>query len=276
MEDVMQKSGKEVDVEHKLSVTLHRFIINTSIKLEDFALTTPNCVLTGESAWRCTYYGRDFTSNIFIAKKLPYYALVAMSFSKNKSFEDYKKDFGGLFKRDPNVTLQNFTLINWVEKFYTPFNHVSLTQLESLLYVDDDDIFIKKLKKGVKGGNKNKPEKIKSYDQDGDNGYDSDLTSPPPSKKQRVAIGNDDGKSPKVDMDQQKFSALAVHPFPKESNFVIEVYATGKLNVAGIPTEEYFNERVKPYINGKLYDLLEKCNMGGVKIDDIKDEFLLF
>ena len=274
MEADKQKSGKEVDVPHKLSVTLHRFIINTSIKLEDFALQTPNCVLTGESAWRCTYYGKDFTSNIFIAKKLPYYALVAMSFSKNKNFDSYKEDFAELFKKDPSVNLENFTLINWVEKFYTPFHHVSLNKLESLLYVDDDDIFIKKLKKGGGKGSKKKPAKIKSYDQEGGNAYDSDLE--PSNKKRRIEIGNDDGNSPRVNMDQMRYSALALHPFPQESNFVIEIYSTGKLNVAGIPNEDYFHERVKPYINGKLYNFLKECNIENIQIDDLKDEFLIF
>lgn len=264
---------KEKEIEHKLSVTLHRFIINTTLKLDEFAFSTPNCVLTQESSWRCTYYGRDFTSNIFIAKKLPKYALVAMSFSKNKTFEDYKNDFKNLFKNDPNTSLEDFTLINWVEKFYTPFKSLSLTKLESLLYVDDEDVFITKINK--KGRDSKKPLKIKSYDQiNGCDGYDSDFTESA-RKKQKIEIGDDDGGSPKINMDQQKFSALALHPFPKESNFVIEIYSTGKLNVAGIPNEEYFKKRIKPYINGKLSSFLEQSDMGfeQTEIDELRDEF---
>lgn len=267
---------KDEEIEHKLSVTVHRFIINTKMKLEEIAFSTPNCVISNESPWRCTYYGKDFTSNIFIAKKLPYYALVAMSFSKNKSFDSYKEDYKKLLKADPNVTLQDFTLINWVEKFYTPYNSLSLNTLETILYKDDEDIFISKIKKKGRQA-KVKPDKIKSYDQvtNDDDGNDSDYTDEyRKSKKRKITIGDDDGKSPKVNMDQQKFSALAVHPFPKESNFVIEVYTTGKLNVAGIPNEEYFNERVKPYINGKFASFLNECNLGqNVVIDDLIDEF---
>ena len=270
----LENESGNAEIEHKLSVTLHRFIINTKTKLDEFAFNTPNCVLTNDS-WRCTYYGKDFTSNIFIAKKLPHYALVAMSFSKNKSFESYKRDFKELFKNDPNVTLQDYTLINWVEKFYTPYKNLSLTKLETVLYNDDDDIFINKIKKKGRAPKK-KPDKIKSYDMvDELNGNDSDFTDEyKRARKRRIVIGDDDGESPKVNMDQQKFSALALHPFPKESNFVIEVYSSGTLNVAGIPNEEYFNGRIKPYINGKLSEFLKECNYGDTDNNNLRDEFI--
>lgn len=262
------------EFEHKLSVTLHRFIINTKLKLVDFAFSTPNCVLTKESPWRCTYYGKDFTSNIFIAKKLPSYALVAMSFSKNKSFEEYQQIFKQMFSKDPSVTLTKFTLINWVEKFYTPYKMISLTKLlETLLEMGEmdegNDEFIKKIK------NKNKEQKpcrIKSYDQTiaNNDGYDSDNVI---KKKKKLSV-EDDGSCPRFDMDQQKFSALPLYPFPKESNVVIEIYSTGKLNVAGIPDQEFFDNKIKPYINGRLSDLLKECELGQCNSEDILNEFI--
>lgn len=255
-------------IPHKLSVTVHRFLIITDEKLDRFALRTPNCILTQESDWRCTYYGKDFTSNIFIAKKLPYYALVAMSFSKNKSFGEYLSYYRTLF--GPATEIRDFTLINWVEKFYTTCKNINLNQLEDVLYDDDGDVFITRVKKkGRKAGKK--PDKIKSYDQ---SGYQSDNSDY--SHKERVVIGDDDGTAPKVTMNQQKFSALSLYPYPKESNFVIEIFATGNLNVAGIPNDDYFINRVIPYINDKLVTFLELCSVEceEKEMEDLMDEFI--
>jgi hypothetical protein len=232
-------------------------------------MRTPNCILTEESDWRCTYYGKDFTSNIFIAKKLPYYALVVMSFSKNKSFDDYSRCFRQLFGE--NTELKDFTLINWVEKFYTNYSNINLNKLESLLYDDDDDVFITRVKN--KRDNTKKPKKIRCYnnvhsDDDDDDGDNVDT--------ERAIIGNDDGKAPKVNMNQQKFSALSLYPYPKESNFVIEIFATGNLNVAGIPDQDYFENRIKPYIDTKLVGFLKQCSIDcdKKKLNDIMDEFI--
>lgn len=244
-------------IPHNLSVTVHRFIINTSQNLEDFALKTKNCVLTNESDWRCTYYGVDFTSNIFIAKKLSYYALVSMSFSKNKTLEEYQEAYRKIFGED--VTLQDFTLINRVDKFYTPFKSLDLEKLESILSGDDKDIFIKMMKKK---GPIARPDKIKSYHMN-DN------------KRGQININKENSDSPAVNMDQQRFSALSLKPFPQESNFTIEVFTSGNLNVAGVPGEEYLLNRIVPYVNDKLVNMLSKCeiNTGGKALDDLIDEF---
>jgi hypothetical protein len=261
-----------MSVPHSLSVTLHRFVIRTNCTLDEFALNTVNCVLTNESGWRCTHYGTDFTSNVFVASKLPYYALVAMSFSKQKSFETYKEYFKVLFGED--TVLQDFTLINWVEKFYTPCNNISLTKLESMFIDGNDGAFIKRVTRKKKNDVKVrvKPGKIKSYANNGYISDDSDFTPELP----RISIGTDDGTAPTVNMDQQKFSALSIYPYPKESNFVIEVFATGNLNVAGIPDANYFEERVIPYINNKLMTCLRECSMtfDAVQLDSLRDEFV--
>lgn len=246
-----------------MSVTLHRFVIRLKITEAEIAMNVKNCVLTNESDWRCTHYGEDFTSNIFVAKKLPYSAIVVMSFSKQKSFSSFSADFKSLFGDD--IELEDFTLINDVRKFYTPCYSIALNKLESVLHDDDKDMFIKRVKKkGRKAPVK--PAKIRSYAL---NGCDPDDT---------IVIGDDDGTAPSVSMDQQKFSALAIHPFPKESNFVIEIFATGNLNCAGIPSEEYFQERIIPYVNGPLLSMLKECSLeyGKGEIDQIRDEFDFF
>lgn len=253
-------------IRNALSLTVHRMIIHTDCSLDEFALRTKNCWLTGESDWRCTYYGDDFSTNLFNAKKIPTKALVSMAFSKGKKLEDYERDFKKLF--GPDIIIEDFTLVNWVEKFYTTHKTVSLNKLEGLLVEDDETIFIKKVKQR---GRKTRPKKIASYDI---KVYDSDSDSEKEPK--RIKIGDDDGSAPSVSMDQQKFSALIIRPFPKESNFAIEVFSTGNLNVAGIPSEEYFKKRVVPYIKDKLMGFMEKCDIGVSQneIDDLKDEFI--
>lgn len=47
----------------------------------EFGHTHQNCVLSVSSDWRCKYYEKTFTMNIFDAKKLPYPALVCMGFT---------------------------------------------------------------------------------------------------------------------------------------------------------------------------------------------------
>lgn len=257
------------NIPHALSLTLHRFIVLTNERLDNFAFHTPNCVLTEGNTWRCTHYGIDYTSNIFVASKLPYYALVSMSFSKGKTEEEYVKEYKQLF--GPETEIRDFTLINWVEKFYTTCSNINLIKLENVLNSDNGDIFVERVKKrGRKKGKK--PGKIPGYSVNGYKSDDSDIEHDPP----RVEIGNDDGTDPRINMDQENFSALSLYPYPKETNCVIEIFSTGNLNMAGIPSKEYFEKKMVPYVNEKLIHLLEQCctECGDIDRDEIINEFI--
>jgi hypothetical protein len=259
-----------MSIPHTLSVTLHRFIVRTDRGLTDLALNTNNCVLTDESGWRCTYYGRDYTSNIFVASKLPYYALVAMSFSKDKPFDEYKADYEVIF--GASVVLEGFTLINWVEKFYPPNYNISLEKLQDILLTNNKtDAFVEAVTKKPRA-KKAVPPKIGSYCSRRDLDYDEPYNKLHPL----VKIGIDGGDNPSVNMDQKKISLLAITPYPTETRCVIEVFATGKLNVAGIPNMEFFNKRLVPYINNTL-DLMLRDSSNDYddnKINTIRDEFI--
>jgi hypothetical protein len=201
--------------------------------------------------------------NVFVAKKLPKPAVVCMVFSKPKPIEEFFPEFERLFGARPDVN--NITFINRVEKFYTPYNNLDFEGLYDDLDQSGDisTFFIidhsKKKDRVVKSSG---PGKIPSYSQQvNDDGYDSDDSSinrvelPP-----RVNMSGGEGMDnidPLLSMDLQRFCAMMVQPFPDESNVMIEIFASGVLNVAGIPTEEYF-QRIKKFVEEKLAPLLEK------------------
>lgn len=253
------------EIPHKTSLRFHRLIVKIDIELKDFACNTPNCVLS-ESDWRCTYYGYDFTINIFKASKLSYPAIVCMTFH-NKSLESIEDDFEKLFGKRPESDMT--TAINWVEKFYTPYNSLDLDRLYDMLSNSDDCAFVERVynKKKKKNVTKKTPGKIKCYSMTNYDSDDSTINRPAP----RVPKNPDDkGDDATVSMDQKKFCALVLHPFPSESNFAIEIFSSGVLNVPGIPSEEYF-EKIKKYVNETLAPIMDRSRCGDSQSVDIED-----
>ena len=258
------------EIPHKASLRFHRFIINITLDLTDFACKTPNCVLSNESSWRCTYYGHDYTVNIFNARKLPYPAIVCMTFHKGKSIESLEDEFESLFGKRPDSKMN--TDINWVEKFYTPHNNIDLDKLYDSLTVSGECAFVKRIYKKNGGAiKKKKPGKIKCYSaglgDDSDDSVCGDVNPRVPKD------ASDEGVDATVSMDQTKFCALVLHPFPSESNFAIEIFTSGVLNVPGIPNAEYF-EKIKRYVNNVLSPIMKGARynddayVGDVVIDD--------
>lgn len=239
-------------IPHKTSLRFHRFIIKIELNLTDFAFKTPNCVLSNESDWRCTYYGHDYTVNIFNARKLPYPAIVCMTFHKGKSLESIEDEYEELLGTRPDSKMN--TDINWVEKFYTPYNNLDLDKLYDLLADSDECAFVERVyKKNKKKNPKKKPGKIKCYSMSNYDSDDSTINHPTP----RVPKNADDkGVDATVSMDQKKFCALILHPFPSESNFAIEIFSSGVLNVPGIPNATYF-EKIKQYVNRTLAPIMK-------------------
>lgn len=253
------------EIPHKTSLRFHRLIVKTNIELKDFACNTPNCVLS-ESDWRCTYYGKDFTMNIFKASKLSYPALVCMTFH-NKSLESIEDDFEELFGKRPES--EETTAINWVEKFYTPYNNLDLDRLYDMLSNGNECAFIKRVydKKNKVNDTKKTPGKIKCYSEPNYDSDDSSINHPP----SRIPNNLDDkGYDATVSMDQKKFCALILHPFPSESNFAIEIFSSGVLNVPGIPCEQYF-EKIKKYVNETLAPIMNRSRYEDSKLVNIED-----
>lgn len=252
--------------EHKTSLLFYRFVIKIKLDLADFAFHTPNCVLAANSDWRCTYYGKDYTVNIFNAGKLPYPAIVCMTFFKDRDVETFYDEFERLFGKSPERSMT--TRINWVEKFYTPYKNIDLEKLYDLLTSSEQCAFVERVYK--KKGSSKKPGKIQCYDvSDGYKSDDSDINRPPP----RVPVDiSADASGAIVSIDQKRFCALIIHPFPSESNFAIEAFSSGVLNVPGIPSVEYF-DKIKTYVNDTLSPVLEQAqyermNAGETTLED--------
>lgn len=259
------------EIEHKTSLLFYRFIIKIDLDLIDFAFRTPNCVLATSSDWRCTYYGKDYTTNIFKAGKLSYPAIVCMTFFKDKEVDSFYEEYHKLFgvTPDPRMT----TLINWVEKFYTGHTKIDLDRLHDTLSNSNSCAFVERVYKGKnkRNGSAKKPGKIQCYDNhDGNESDDSSINKPAP----RVPVDTTaDDSGVIVSIDQKKFCALIIHPFPSESNFAIEAFSSGVLNVPGIPSAEYF-EKIKRYINDALSPIMRACKFNETPDDMTLDDFI--
>lgn len=247
-------------ITNKTSTLVYRIVVFTEMTLEQFIFNTPNCICTLKNRWRCTYHGYDYSMNVFSAKDIGRPGVVCMFFTKPKPLESFFPEFERLFGAAPLP--ENITFINRVEKFYTPYKDIYFDGLYDDLDQRDDigEFFIINHKKNkVK---QNKPEKIPSYVQQvADNSYteDDDDDVIRLSKQPRIVINDHkmEHVKPHLSMDLQRFCAMMVQPFPEESNVKIEIFDSGVLNVAGIPSEEYF-ERIKTFIEIKLAPLLEK------------------
>jgi hypothetical protein len=144
------------------------------------------------------------------------------------------------------ATADDLVCVNRVEKFY--FNKVlCLTtlfmQLDELRNANNDAFKITTKQPPTQ----TKRHKLPRYNQK----FDDDV------KRNSYVITESTGDNANVMIDQQRFSALILHPFPLESSVKIEIYATGVLNVAGSPSNEYF-ERIKSYINNDLNPILNR------------------
>jgi hypothetical protein len=189
--------------------------------------------------------------NVFIAKKLHVPGVVCMVFSKPKPMEQFFPEFKRLFGNVPRV--EDITFVNRVEKFYTPWKNLDFEGLYDDLDKSSDitSFFIITHKKGKVA---TKPAKIPSYCENNVDDDDSDCeTVPPPPTSNLV-------EDPQLSMNLQRFCAMMICPFPSESNVMIEVFASGVLNVAGIPNEEYFL-RIKQFIEIKLAPILSNNSM---------------
>jgi hypothetical protein len=240
------------------SVKVYRFLLKTTMSPKDFAFRNKNCVISSKDRWRCTYHGHDFTTNIFKAKKVPYPALVFIFFTQTKPIDSIVDEMESLIGVKPDVN--SMVLTNWVEKVYTPHKNIDLEALFCDLDSGFDDLgqhFVIERKMKKERVKKTKPGKIPKYfernEYDSD---DSDIEKPPP----RIPTdANDNGENPKINLDQQTFCGIILTPFPTESNVVLEIFASGVINVAGIPNDTYF-EKVKNYINVNLLPLMKNNN----------------
>lgn len=223
------------------SVKVYRILIHTKINLLEFSYKTPNCIISTKSEWRCTYHALDFTLNIFQASKLPHPAIVVILFTKSKPLNEIETSLTNLFGTRPDM--ETAKLLNWVTKFYTPYKNLDLDNLYDDLDECNnlDNIFI------LKGCESKRPEKIKRYDFN-EPIYNSDTEISKP------VVVNDDGTNPDLAIDKQRFSALIITPFPKETNLTLEIYSTGVINAAGIPNSHIYDKTLS-YVNNTLLPL---------------------
>lgn len=243
-------------IPNKTSTLVYRVVVYTDITLEQFIFNTPNCICTYKNRWRCTYHGPNYSMNVFTAKDIGRNGVVCMFFTKTDDMETFFPEFKRLFGAEPLP--ENITFINRVEKFYTPYREIYFDGLyDDLDHTEDiGEFFIIQHGAKKKKEPKKLPAKIPSYVQqlnseevDED---DSDMEHQPASKK----LKHSDDFKPHLSMDLQRFCAMMVQPFPEESNVKIEIFDSGVLNVAGIPSQEYF-ERIKKFIDDKLVPLLK-------------------
>lgn len=230
------------------SIVVYRFIVYTDITLRQFLFNNPMCICPFKNKWRVTYHGLDYSMNIFVAKKLSRPGLVCMVFAKQKPLDEFYPEFERLFGSRPDP--KNITVVNRVEKFYTPYSNIDFEGLYDDLDKSNDieKFFIVNHAKNKSKAAIKPVVKIPSYVEQ-EFGHEQ---SP------RVLNVDDDIDSidPHLSMDLQKFCAIMIAPFPEESNVMIEVFASGVLNVAGIPSEDYFH-RIKRFVEEKLAPLLE-------------------
>lgn len=236
-------------IPNKTSILVNRVVIYTDITLEDLVFNTPNCICSYKNNWRATIHRKEFSMNVFSAKDLQKPGVVCMMFTKNENIEYFFPEFEKLFGARPE--LNNITFINRVEKFYTPYKNIYFEGLYDDLDKSDDINHFFIVDHAKKGKEKTRPGKIPSYIQQ-ENGNNR-------NKKPRIQIEDTEMKNinPHLSMDLQRFCAMIVQPFPEEANAKIEIFDSGVLNVAGIPSNEYFY-RIKKFIEEKLAPLLAK------------------
>jgi hypothetical protein len=185
-----------------------------------------------------------------------------MTFHKGKSLSSIEDEYEELFGKRPESKMT--TNINWVEKFYTPHTNVDLDKLHVLLLESCESAFVERVYKKNKIANE-KPGRIKCYNM---GGYESDDSD---TNQVHSRVPNNGGADATVSMDQKKFCALILHPFPSESNFAIEIFSSGVLNVPGIPSSDYF-EKIKRYVNDTLAPIMGIARCGVRTVDcDISD-----
>lgn len=229
-----------MELTHRTSLRVYRVVIHIKQSLFDFAFTHQNCILAQYSQWRVTYHAKDFSMNVFNAKKIKEQGLVAIVSVGEKSIEDVLSILRAeLF---PTATFfSKPTQINWVVKFYTGLGQIDLEQMyDEMSFIGD--MIIKKGKK-----QKKTPPKIQSYncrDSATDCYEEFDVED----------IGDDELE---MNINMQVFSALIMKPFAEKSNVTLQVYPTGNLNVTGIPCDSYF-DKVHTYINDILVPIMDK------------------
>jgi hypothetical protein len=242
-------------ITHKTSILVYRLIVYTDVTLKQFIFNNPNCICTLKNQWRCTYHASDYSMNVFVAKKLSTPAIVCMVFSKPKPIDDFGPEFERLFGARPDP--KNITLVNRVEKFYTPYKELNFEGLyDDLDKCSDIGTFYIVDHSKTKNKSNGKPGKIPSYSHECYVDIDSEESNKPEPRVNMEAGDGMDNIEPLLSMNLQRFCAMMVQPFPNESNVMIEIFASGVLNVAGIPTEEYF-QRIKKFITEELAPLLK-------------------
>lgn len=257
-------------ITHKTSILVYRFIVYTEMTLKQFIFNNPNCICTFKNKWRCTFHASDYSMNVFVAKKLERPAIVCMVFSKPKPLEEFYPQFERLFGARPDP--KNITFVNRVEKFYTPYKDLDFEGLyDTLDQCNDINAFYVMDHKNKSKDIVSKPGKIPSYSSVcyENNEDDSDFEDNKLPPRVNMSGGNGmDNNEPLLSMDLQRFCAFNIQPFPKESNVMIEVFASGILNVAGIPSEEYF-QRIKKFINEILGPILKQNSFNNEVMCDI-------
>lgn len=119
----------DLEMSHVTSMFVYRVYISTPLTAGEFIFRTANCTAESGTDWRCTKYDEAYTMNMLVAndRKFADHALTCLFFTK-KSDMDWLRDVcQELFDARPE--LEHISLINWVEKFYTPFKMVMLEDL---------------------------------------------------------------------------------------------------------------------------------------------------
>jgi len=171
--------------------------------------------------------------NIFQAKQIPVPALVVLIFVKKATRETILHDIGALF--NTRVDNEQLCLINWVEKFHTPFKNIFLDTLYEQLNGESDLDHIFHLKKNSVGKKQEVVDYVSTF-----------------YNKKTETVSTNGPSCAQLEMDIQRFGALIIKPFPNDSNLTIEIYPSGIINATGINDENMF-ARLKEYIELKLF-----------------------
>lgn len=237
-----------MEIRHERTNTVYRVLIYTDVLLEDFIFNNPNCICSSKNKWMVMYHNIEYSMKMSTAKGTLKPGIIILFFTKITSIEYFNPEFERLFGAIPIPS--NITLINMVEKYYTPCRDIYFDGVYDALDGDNDIMVVMHKKKK----SSTIPKVLKYSLQEKlnvDDGYDSgDVatqhdTNPP----------NDTGDDPQLSMDLQRFCALKIRPFPLESKVTIEVFDSGTLNVAGINNDVIFS-KVTSYINTKLLPIL--------------------
>ena len=231
----MTNSNNNYNITNETTIKVYRFLIYTDITLRNFAMNNHNCTLLSKSSWRCTYHAKQYSMNIFNARKVDKPALIYIVFTKKLEKEYFKDEFITLF--DNCYDESTFSLINWVEKYYTNVNDVDFEELYSTL---DSKCKVQKKTNG-----KHNKESIATYNQCGDANNDINEFN--------------ENQDALLSLNVQKFSALIIQPFPDNSNIRLEVFNSGVINVAGILSVSTF-AKIDNYIKLTLFPLMKSLS----------------